>query len=161
MVSTSFEYGFPGGWNGIPNAEEVEVLTRIKDTLREAMDLQVEGELARAETIYQALLDEDPDNHDALHLLGLLRMQQDQTSTAIGLINRAIALRADEPAFHHNIAGLYRRCGRVDEARAAYREALRLKPDYGEACQGLVEIINVDAITSHSSPDSPAIWVFP
>ncbi len=108
------------------------------------MDLQVEGGLARAETIYQALLDEKPDNHDALHLLGLLRMQQDRTSTAIDLINRAIALRADEPAFHHNIAALYRRCGRVDEARLAYREALRLKPDYGEACQGLVEIVKID-----------------
>lgn len=107
------------------------------------MKLQVKGEIAQAEVIYQALLKKNPQNYDALHLLGLVRMLQGQTTTAIQLITQAIALRDDMPAFHHNIAGLYRRRGEMDKAREAYRNALRLKPDYGEACQGLVEIVKI------------------
>ncbi len=109
------------------------------------MDLQVGGDLVLAEKIYQELLAENAANHDALHLLGLIRMQQGRTSTAIEYISEAISIRPDMPAFHHNIAGLYRRCGRMEDARAAYREALRLKPEYGEACQGLLEIQTVEA----------------
>jgi len=126
------------------------------------MDLQLKGQLGQAEAIYQELLAADPDQHDALHLLGLIRMEQDRTTIAIELINRAIALRPQMPAFHHNIAGLYRRCGRLEEARHAYAEALRLKPDYGEACQGLAEILTGEALASLQEPaleqiSSPAL----
>ena len=49
------------------------------------------GQLAEAERIYRQVLAAEPDNPQALHLLGLLAMQARQFDVAIGLIGRAIA----------------------------------------------------------------------
>ncbi len=113
----------------------------LKDSLQEAMQHQLAGRFAAAEGIYQTLLKENPEQPDALHLLGLIRMEQEQDDEAVALMEQALALFPRASHFHHNIAGLYRRMGRLEEAEAEFREAIRLKPDYGEAYQGLAEMV--------------------
>ena len=109
--------------------------------LKGAMDRQIAGDLHFAEQVYLRVLEEDADNPDANHLLGLVRGEQDRDSEAIALIEKAIGFNADASAFHHNIAGIYRRVGRLEEAESEFRRAIALKSDYGEAYQGLSEMV--------------------
>ncbi|MBO6564608.1 MAG: sulfotransferase [Pseudomonadales bacterium] len=115
--------------------------TELKETLSRAMKRQLEGNFAEAEKIYREILKKDAQQPDALHLLGLIRMEQENDEEAVKLMEQALGLFPSASHFHHNIAGLYRRTGRLEEAEARFREAIRLKPDYGEAYQGLAEMV--------------------
>jgi tetratricopeptide (TPR) repeat protein len=112
--------------------------------LNEAMQLQIGGKLAEAEAIYRDVLENDPENPDANHLLGLIRSEEDNNDEAVALIEKAIGLHPNAAPFHHNIAGIYRRMGRLQEAEAEFRRAIELKPDYGEAYQGLAEMVRFE-----------------
>lgn len=114
------------------------------DRLNQAMSQQVEGNLEAAESIYLEVLKSEPRNPDANHLLGLIRGEQDRHDEAVRLIETAIEINPDVAAFHHNIAGIYRRTGRLEDAENEFREAIRLKPDYGEAYQGLAEMVRFE-----------------
>lgn len=128
--------------------------------LRAAMQLQVAGHWSQAEQIYSRILTQSPNSHDALHLLGLIRAERDQDQEGIRLIEAAIKLKPNVAAFHHNIAGLYRRNGQLQEAEAEFRSAIRLKPDYGEAYQGLAETVNFapgDSLTQEPLLQEPLL----
>lgn len=117
----------------------------IRERLAQGVELQLNGQQDQAEAIYLALLEEESDNPDGNHLLGLIRAEQDQNDEALRLINKAISLMPEMSAFHHNIAGIYRRMGNLADAEREFREAIRLKPDYGESYQGLSEIVRIEA----------------
>jgi Flp pilus assembly protein TadD len=86
--------------------------------------------LAEAEAAYAQVLALDPDDADALHLLGLVADQTGRPAEAAERIGQAIRLKRDRPHYHHNLALALRNLGRLDEAEAACRQALALKPDY-------------------------------
>ncbi len=113
----------------------------LKETLSQAMQLQLSGKFQEAANIYLTILQDDPEQPDALHLLGLIRMEQENDQEAVKLMEKALGLFPSASHFHHNISGLYRRMGRLEEAETRFREAIRLKPDYGEAYQGLAEMV--------------------
>ncbi|MBV1877577.1 MAG: sulfotransferase [Pseudomonadales bacterium] len=113
--------------------------------LKVAMQLHMEGKFEPAEQIYQAVLTDDRNNVDANHLLGLIRTEQDRNSEGLAYIEHAIRLNPNVAAFHHNIAGIYRRLGRIEASEAGYRRAIELKSDYAESYQGLAEMVRFKA----------------
>ncbi|MFT7247181.1 MAG: tetratricopeptide (TPR) repeat protein [Candidatus Azotimanducaceae bacterium] len=113
--------------------------------LKRAINLQLGGQLKAAEQIYRNILDQSPQSSDALHLLGLVLAESDDEKSGAELIQAAIKLKPDFAAFHHNLAGVLRRMGKLDEAETEFREAIRLKADYGEAYQGLAEMVKFKA----------------
>jgi len=113
------------------------------DKLKQAMSLQLKGQLSDAEVIYQQILLSEPDNADANHLLGLIRSEQDKNEEAISLIEKAIGINNRAAPFHYNIAGIYRRVGRLSDAEREFRLAIDLKADYGETYQGLGELARI------------------
>jgi tetratricopeptide (TPR) repeat protein len=117
----------------------------LKESLETGMQHQLASQYPEAESIYLQILEKEPDQPDANHLLGLVRMEQDRDEEAVTLMEKALGLYPDAAHFHHNIAGLYRRMGQLEEAETRFREAIRLKADYGEAYQGLAEMIKFKA----------------
>jgi tetratricopeptide (TPR) repeat protein len=95
------------------------------------------GRLAEAVSLYRHILAGEPQNVDALHLLGVAAYQQGNARQAVDLIGRALALRPDVAAFHCNLAEVYRALGQLDQAAASCRTALRLEPGYAEAANNL------------------------
>ena len=113
--------------------------------LRVAIGLQIAGKLKEAEKIYREILADNPGSADALHLLGLVRAESDDEEAGVKCIESAIQRNPNVAAFHHNLAGVYRRVGRFKEAEIEFRRAIELKRDYSEAYQGLAEMVEFKA----------------
>ena len=54
----------------------------IPRTLQEAVGFHQQGKLGEAARLYQAVLEAQPDQFDALHFLGILRAQQGKIGRA-------------------------------------------------------------------------------
>ncbi len=109
----------------------------VAAALRNATALHEAGRLVEAEHGYRAVLQVDPNNADALHRLGVLASQVGNLAVADQLISGAIAIRGDDAAIHFNHAVVLQNANRLDDAVAAYRRAVRLKPNYREAFENL------------------------
>ena len=110
-------------------------------TIQQAIDLAAqhhkEGRLSQAETAYQRILESDPNQPIALHLLGVVAHQTGKNDVAVDLITRAIAIDPDLVEAHSNLGTALRELGKLEEAVASYHKALALKPDYADAHNNL------------------------
>ena len=95
------------------------------------------GRLAEAESAYRAILAADPDNIDALHLLGVVAHQGGRQEQAAELITRSLSLNAGNAAAHSNLGVVLAAQGKPQEAIAEFRRALALQPDFADAYFGL------------------------
>jgi tetratricopeptide (TPR) repeat protein len=109
----------------------------MQDVFRDAMSLHQKGNLAQAASLYQTILVSEPENAEAMHLLGVLHHQQGAHARAVELMGRAVALRPNAAAFHANLAEAYRALGEYERAVGSCRAALSVKPDYPEAMANL------------------------
>jgi tetratricopeptide (TPR) repeat protein len=109
----------------------------MQDDLNIAVRYHQDGHLEQAARIYQALLSRQPDHADALHLLGVVALQQGNPQRAVELIGRAIAVNPSVAAFHANLAEAYRALGQLERAAGCCQVALRLQPHYPEAANNL------------------------
>jgi predicted O-linked N-acetylglucosamine transferase (SPINDLY family) len=98
------------------------------DTINLAMQRHQAGKLEEAESLYRQVLDEEPANPQALHLLGLARYQRGQFDEAVELIERAIAIEPGFADFYCNLGLALAGQKRFDDAAAAYRKSLSLEP---------------------------------
>ena len=110
-------------------------------TTQRAIDLAAqhhkEGRLSQAETAYQRILESDPNQPIALHLLGVVAHQTGKNDVAVDLITRAIAIDPDLAEAHSNLGTALRDLGKLEEAVTSYHKALALKPDYADAHNNL------------------------
>jgi tetratricopeptide (TPR) repeat protein len=104
-----------------------------RQTLQVALQLHRQGRLAEAEGLYAAILAKRPDDVDANHFLGALRLQQGRNDEAIRLIGAALKVNRKSPQALANYGLALERTGRIDEALAAYEKAIALKPDHAAA----------------------------
>jgi tetratricopeptide (TPR) repeat protein len=109
----------------------------MQDLLQAAIQHHQSGRLHEAARNYQSILARNPNQPDALHLLGVVAHQLGQNQQAAELISRAIMLRPASPAFYANLAEVWRALGQLDRAEECCRNALRLQPNYPEAANNL------------------------
>ncbi|HEX4027285.1 MAG TPA: tetratricopeptide repeat protein [Rhizomicrobium sp.] len=103
----------------------------VRQALAAASSALQAGDAGGADRVLQPHLDAgDP---ALLHMAGLVRMHQQRFADAAGLFARARAAdpRAEKLAFSHATALQW--LERPQDALAAFKDAIRLKPDYGEA----------------------------
>lgn len=110
-------------------------------SLQQATDIAVQhhkaGRLSEAESIYQQILQSNPNHPVAQHLLGVIAHQLGKNNVAIDRITRALSIKPDYAEAHNNLGSVLRELGKMEEAVSSYREALSLKPDYTEAHNNL------------------------
>ena len=105
----------------------------IAATLQRALAHHQAGELAVASDLYRAVLASAPDNFDALHLLGVIAVQQGEWLEADTLLRRARAINPQSPEACSNHVVALKALERHDEALAACDAAIALNPNYVEA----------------------------
>ena len=98
----------------------------------QAAQFLVQGDLTSAEQLLEAVLAQTADP-DALHLLGLLRMQQKRLDEAVTLLAQSIAARPGQPDMLYNFGRALALLEQHGHAAASFTEAVRLLPDFAEA----------------------------
>jgi protein O-GlcNAc transferase len=91
------------------------------------------GQLPEAEKNYRLALELQPDQPDALHLLGVLAIQVGRHDVAAELIGRAVRLNTKNSGYHANLALALQHQGRFEEALKSLDQALSLAADHVEA----------------------------
>src|SRR5256885_3490841 len=91
------------------------------------------GRLAEAEALYRQVLATEPEQPDALHLLGMIAYQVGRPAAALELIDRALRARPMDPEFHHDRGVVLQAQGHLDEALASYRETIAHAPAHADA----------------------------
>ncbi len=110
---------------------------RIDELMREAFASHEAGRLDRAEDLYTAILDQDPESVDANYLLGEILGATGRNELAIGLLRKAISLDPSVAAFHHTFGCVLQAGGKVGDAAEAYRRALSLEAGNPETLNNL------------------------
>ena len=99
----------------------------------EGLALQQQGHLVQAAAHYAAILQVQPDQADALHMLGVIAIQEARPGQAAELIRESLLANAGNASAHMNLGLALKALGQVDEALAAYARAVALRPNYAQA----------------------------
>lgn len=113
----------------------------VEQALKIAIEEHQSGHFQRAQELYVMILQRDPGNVDAIHLLGVLANQGKKPEMAVELIERAIKARPEEPVFRYNYSDSLYKLGRKEEAVKELQEAVRLNADYFDAWNNLAQIL--------------------
>lgn len=105
----------------------------IDQLLREAVELQQNGALAEAETVYGEILALRPRHFDALQLLGALALQTGRHEEGVAWLSKALEVDPRHAHVHSNLAFALNALGRHDAALAAANRALALKAGFADA----------------------------
>lgn len=126
----------------------------MSSPLHNASSLFQSGKAGQAAEIIEKLLSVQPDNFDALVLLGVIRAKTGNPEAAILLFENALEINPGNAGVHSNIGNVLEALGRLDNAVASHRHALQIDPgsamlhsNLGNALrrQGLFD----DAVASH------------
>lgn len=104
-----------------------------KRDLRIGLAHQRAGRLSQAETIYRRILQDQPKNTDALHLLATLALQSGKPEAAVSLLQQAIRYNKRNAAYHLNLGLAYKAQGRLVSALDSIDTALQVQPGFAEA----------------------------
>lgn len=126
----------------------------IQEAIQSAVAHHNAGRFPEAEALYRQVLTTDPNQPDALHLLGVLAFQCNHLEPAQELISRAIAIYPTDPNFHYNLGHVLAMAGKRPEAVESYSRAIALRPDHSEAYNNMGVVLNelgryADAITTY------------
>ena len=102
-------------------------------TLLDAIEHTKRGRLQEAEAIYLQLLAAQPDNADALHYLGVLRMGQRRRDEAIELVTKSLKVAPRNAHAWNSLGNMVAATGKLGAAEFAFKSALELQPDFLEA----------------------------
>lgn len=101
--------------------------------IKHALGAHQQGLLDQASSLYEQILQQEPDNFAALQLLGTLRGQQGRYLEAIRLTERALRIRPDDFGTLANYGSVLMAAGRYPDALDQFDRALAIKPDFFEA----------------------------
>jgi predicted O-linked N-acetylglucosamine transferase (SPINDLY family) len=99
-----------------------------QELLQQAVPLHQAGRLDEAEKLYGRILALEPKSYAALHLMGLLRLQQGRHPEALRFMDAALAVQPGAPETLSNCAIALSALGRNEEALAALDGAVKAQP---------------------------------
>jgi len=100
----------------------------ILSVLRQALSHHQAGEHDLAERAYLSIIEQHPDNIDALHLLSVLRLQEGRAEDALIHIERIIHIAPEAAEVYGNKGTALQALERYGEAAFAFRTAIRYDP---------------------------------
>lgn len=99
------------------------------------------GEAMLAERQYLDLLQNAPDNLEALNFVAMCALGRGEPGRAIRMLDNALQLQPDQPLTLKNLGAAYGDSGRLDEAEAVLRKAAALAPELRSARLLLAQVL--------------------
>ena len=107
------------------------------EALQKGIAAQQQGDHATAEQIYKQVLQIDPENAEANHLMGTLAHQLGRHDLALAFLERAVSFAPQNANFHNMVGVVARETGQHEKSESAYKSALRIDPNFVTASNGL------------------------
>jgi predicted O-linked N-acetylglucosamine transferase (SPINDLY family) len=95
------------------------------------------GEWQQAEQLYLQVLDVDPNQVDALHILAAITGQTGRDEQAIEYLRAVLRIRPGSAEAHNNLGMVFITRRRLPEAVASFQEAVRFNPNFVAAHNNL------------------------
>jgi protein O-GlcNAc transferase len=124
-------------WDSVSTNGHRDGPTLILANLQQGLRHHQAGRLELAEEHYRRVLQIDPGQADALHLLGMVAFARGNAEQARELVCLAIQAKPDEAVFYANLGIVYESLHRWPEAEAAYCRAIELNPRNATALNSL------------------------
>lgn len=134
MGNKSNSAGRPSAGTGGVNAHALAA------KLEEGIQLHRSGNLAVAATVYEQVLEDVPEQPDALHLMGVVRHQSGDHEGAIDLIKRSIKQKPKNADAYSNLGAAETAVGDLDAAAKSFKRAIKLNPGFVDAHANLAAI---------------------
>jgi tetratricopeptide (TPR) repeat protein/2-polyprenyl-3-methyl-5-hydroxy-6-metoxy-1,4-benzoquinol methylase len=109
----------------------------LKNLFESALRSHRAGDVKAADRFYRQILEQHPEQPDALNLLAAIALDNSRPAEAAGLLRRAVAVSGEVPEFHCHLGNALQGVGDFAAAAAAYRRAIALRPSYPEAHSSL------------------------
>jgi Tfp pilus assembly protein PilF len=113
----------------------------VREALALAYARHAAGRFREAEDIGRTVIDIDPRNAQALHLVGEVALRRGDVETALRYVERATESQPRFAEAHNTLGAALKAAGKSDEAMKRYRTAVRLKPDFVDAHSNLGELL--------------------
>jgi tetratricopeptide (TPR) repeat protein len=111
--------------------------TSLRQVLDRAWNYYRAGKWQQAEELYQQILQQQPSQVDALHLLGMIAGQSGRYAEAADYLQTTVRLKPDFAAAYSDLGTVFILQARFAEAVECFRQAVRLKPDFASAYSNL------------------------
>ena len=113
----------------------------LAEKFREGAVLHQRGDLAGAESCFREVLDAQPEQIDALNLLGMALASQKKYGEAVKVMQKALTIKPGDPVLLGNLGGLLNEANNPLTAIRYLREAIRIKPDHTDAIVSLARAL--------------------
>jgi protein O-GlcNAc transferase len=110
---------------------EIDKATRLADEFFQ------KGNLTQAESVCREILSVQPNNADALHLLGIIYYEVGKYDLAMSFLSKTLHLHPANADVCYDIGNIALDQGKFDEAGAYYQKALELNPNHVDAYNNL------------------------
>ena len=132
----------------------------IMELLRQGVAYHREGRRADAQRVYRDILQHDPTEPNALHLLGILAGEAGHFEAAVDLMRRALKRDSSNAQLHNNLGEALRNLDRYGDAFESYQRALKLDPKFAQAFFNAAEAAKICAQQAQASGHAEAAREF-
>lgn len=101
-------------------------------TLEQALNLHESGSISEAEEAYLEILSEEPENAEAMKLLGVLNCQQQNYEEGVSYLEAAVEVDDSISEYHQVLGHAYLAVGKVEEGISSLLKAGDLDPGRAE-----------------------------
>ena len=128
----------------------------VQQTLDTAIKFYQEGRQADAVNTCWSILESEPSNATAYHLLGVIAYQNQQSQEAMDLISKSLDCEFENAEIQNFLGIIFVNTGRKLEAEKCFRQAIRIEPRFPEAHNNLGNVLKDlgqldDAISSYQN----------
>ncbi|MBF0381290.1 MAG: tetratricopeptide repeat protein [Magnetococcales bacterium] len=137
------------------DADDQPPLT-IDGAYKKAVDLFNAASYPEADRICRAIIQAFPNHVDGINLLGLIAQKVNRHDLAVIQFEQAIKVRKDIAYLYYNLGGSLYQLGRVEEAVAALKTALKIEPQNNQFIEYLIYLHNNPAplTTAINNPEA-------
>jgi protein O-GlcNAc transferase len=105
----------------------------VAPSIQQAIEFHQQGQLVQAEALYRRIIEIEPKNSDAIHLLGVIASQTGHLQSAVELISKAIEINPNVATYHSNCGSAFNKLKQFEAAVGSYDKAIALQPSYADA----------------------------
>lgn len=98
----------------------------VNNLFRTALALHKIGKIDEAEILYEKILKKNAKHNDSLHLLGVIKSQNNQHLQAINLIEKAIQINDKNAGYYNNLAIAYLKINNINKSILNFNKSIEI-----------------------------------